>query len=262
MFIDFFQMHTEPFREQIPVNQILEDDRFTSGIAKLQYFLEQGIIALAIGQTGVGKSTLIKKFKAMAEQKQTQVIYVHLTSVKSSSLLSQIVNELGEIPKRGKERLFKQILQKIAKDSKTACLVVDEAHLLDEETLVDLRLLISSAMDEKPPLKILLVAQEGLKQKLKQEALADLKNRISVKIHLSRFNRSQSVAYMDHQIKLSGASEKTFDLETKEAIHDLTNGVPREINTIARACLIAAVSQNSKHINQEILNVAAEEAIF
>ena len=34
--------------------------------------------------------------------------------------------------------------------------VLDEAHLIDTEALTDIRLLVSSALDDAPPLKIVL----------------------------------------------------------------------------------------------------------
>ena len=49
----------------------------------------------------------------------------------------------------------------------TLLLIINEAHLLDSDTLTDLRLLTSSVMDAAPPLKILLVGQEALRSTLK-----------------------------------------------------------------------------------------------
>ena len=73
-----------------------------------------------------------------------------------------IVTALGEVPNLTKERVFLQIMEKAQSNNITVVLVVDEAHLWDTKAIVDLRLLVSSALDAKPPLKIVLSGQNNL----------------------------------------------------------------------------------------------------
>ena len=61
---------------------------------------------------------------------------------------------LGEVPKFGKDRLYSQILDRAKRSEGTMLLILDEAHLLSGDALVDLRLLVSSAVEAGPPLKI------------------------------------------------------------------------------------------------------------
>jgi general secretion pathway protein A len=100
MFTTHFKMKIQPFCESISAQQILQDERMTQGLARLQYMASQGTIALITGQTGVGKSTLIKLFLSNLPQKQYQPVYVHFSHVRASSLLKLIVTELGEVPKQ------------------------------------------------------------------------------------------------------------------------------------------------------------------
>ncbi|WP_419470200.1 GTPase RsgA [Candidatus Kuenenia sp.] len=62
MFTSHFSMTTQPFSERINTSLIMKDERFTQGLARLQYLLHSGSIAVLYGQTGVGKSTLLKLF--------------------------------------------------------------------------------------------------------------------------------------------------------------------------------------------------------
>ncbi|MBE7548093.1 MAG: ATP-binding protein [Planctomycetia bacterium] len=100
------------------------------GLARLQYLLHSGSIAVLYGQTGVGKSTLLKLFLSQIPQNLFLPIYLHFTHLKSSSLLSLIVSQLGEIPKHTKDRLFLQIMDKSLRSNLTPIIVIDEAHLL------------------------------------------------------------------------------------------------------------------------------------
>jgi general secretion pathway protein A len=55
-------------------------------------------------------------------------------------------------------------------------------------------------------------------------------------------------------MRLAGSTDKTFDPEAKTIIHDFAGGIPRQINNIATACLINAVSRNLKIIGEALVN--------
>ena len=62
MFTTHFKMTHQPFLERIPAEHILRDERLAQGLARLQYLAEAGSIGLVTGQTGVGKSSLVRLF--------------------------------------------------------------------------------------------------------------------------------------------------------------------------------------------------------
>lgn len=259
MYTPHFKMTSQPFAERLSVDHVLMDERLAQGLARLEFLLQSGTIALLSGRSGVGKSTLIRCFLKQIKPNQVHPVYLFLTPLKDTSFLRQIVTALGEVPKRGKENLFSIILDKTEKIQATTLLVIDEAHLLCPESLTDIRLLVSSAMEEKPPLKVILAGQNNLKMRIRQESHADLAGRISVKIALHPFTRDETVAYIDHQMKTAGASEKIFEQDVKTMIHDFSGGIPREINNIATACLMAAASSKTQKIDTDMLNHVIDE---
>lgn len=259
MFTTYFNMSHQPFREHAPADAILKHERVTQNLARLSYLVEDGIVALVSGQTGLGKSALLKHFMAGLKPNQVQAHYLHLTPLKATSLLSLIVHKLGETPKRGKDKLFLQILGKKENQKIKILLVIDEAHLLSTEALIDIRLLVSSALDEEPKLKIVLAGQDGLRKKLKQEALADLANRISVQARLYPLTREETVQYIDHQLNWAGANDKILDIDVKHMVHEYAAGVPRQINTLATACLLQAVAAKKQKITLDFFNTILDE---
>jgi general secretion pathway protein A len=174
-------------------------------------------------------------------------------------LLKLIVTQLGEVPRWGKERLFQQILEKARQLEGALILSLDEAHLLNGDALTDLRLLISSALDDAPPLKIVFAGQEPLRNTLRQSQHIALLNRIGVRHHLTPLTKSETATYIDFQIKRAGGSEKLFDSATKELIHDFSGGVPRQINNLATACLLQAMADNATRVNEAIVRQTLNE---
>jgi len=160
---------------------------------------------------------------------------------------------------RSKQRVYQQILERAQRSEETLLLIFDEAHLLTSESLTDLRLLISSALDVGPPLKILLVGQESLRGTLRRAQHADLLNRVSVRYQLRPLDKLQTSQYVDFQIEHAGGDVKIFGEEVKDLLHDFTGGLPRAINNLAIACLLQATALNVARVDEDVFRHAAAE---
>lgn len=259
MFLNHFKFTSQPFAERAPADTLWPDERMQQGLARLRYVAEHGTVGLVTGSSGVGKSALLKRFLHELSGPGWQPVYLHLTHLPAAGMLKLLVGKLDEVPRRGKDRLLQQILEKARQAEGTLLVILDEAHLLNVEALTDIRLLISSALDDAPPLKVVLVGQEPLRHTLRQSSQAALLTRIGVRHHLPSLNKPQTVAYINFQLKQAGGSEKLFEELTKGMIHDYSGGVPRQINNLATACLLAAAAENESQVTEATLQKTLAE---
>ena len=258
MFLNHFDLTAHPFAEKPPIDWLLRDERTDQALARLKFFEQQGAIALIIGQTGLGKSSLLRLFIDQLPHNRYHPVYLHLTPLNANAFLRLIVTKLGEKPLMGKDRMLMQILDRININDKCTLFIIDEAHLIDPKILTDLRLLISS-IDQQVSLKILLCGQESLNQILKRSSYADLVQRITLQFVMQPLSQEKTVAYIDYRITKSGGVTKIFEAEAKSLIHDYTGGVPRQINNVATACLINAAARNMKKITEPLVNETMAE---
>jgi len=257
VFLDHFSMTAHPFSERTPADRLHEDERMKEGLARLAYFIGEGSLGLITGHTGVGKTSLLRLFLRTLSRTQFLPIYLYLSQVGSIGLLKLIVTALGEIPKRGKERLYMQIFERVQNAELTTVLVLDEAQYLDSDALTDLRLLVSSQDSDK--LKIVLAGQETLRDQLRRSCHHDLVHRLRIRYHVPPLTAQQTTAYIDRQMRDVGSNAKVFEPEAKRLIHDYSTGFPREINNLATACLIHAAARDSKKVTEPIVNEASQE---
>ncbi len=259
MFLTHFKFTSQPFAERVPAESLWQDDRLRQGVSCLRWLAEHATVGLLTGASGVGKSALLKRLIHELSGPQWQVVYLHLTQLSGSGLLKQLVTSLGEIPRLGKDRLFGQILDRARHSDAALLVIVDEAHLLNADSLTDLRLLVSSALDDAPPLKVVLSGQEPLRATLRQASQAALLSRIGVRYHLSPLSKSETASYIDFQLKQAGGTEKLFEDSAKGLIHDYSGGVLRQINNLATACLLLASVEKSPRVSESILQQAFQE---
>jgi type II secretory pathway predicted ATPase ExeA len=249
MYLKHFGLNHQPFAEQTPVERLFNDTRMSEGLARLRYLAVNGTFGLVTGATGLGKSVLVKRLIHELREPGYETCYLYFTQLPALGLLQQLVRRLGGTPKWHKEELFCQLLDRARQAEETLLIVLDEAHLLPGESLVDLRLLISSALEDAPTLKLLLVGQESLLETLRRAAHRDLLDRATVRYPLYPFSKADSVAYIDFQVLMADGPEKLFPAEVKELIHDHTGGVPRAINNLATASLLAAAAAGVDHVD-------------
>jgi type II secretory pathway predicted ATPase ExeA len=186
MFLSHFQLQWQPFAEHTPVERLWNDERMTQGLTRLRYLVAGGTLGLVSDGTGLGKSDLL---------------------LPALGVLQQLVRRLGETPQWHKEGLFCQVLERAAKTDGTLLVVLDEAHLLPPESLIDLRLLVSSA-DAPPQLKLLLAGQEGLLEVLRRSGHRDLWDRITVRYHLHPLAKPQTRQYLEFQMQVQVVRRK------------------------------------------------------
>jgi general secretion pathway protein A len=259
MFLTHFKFSSQPFAERVAAEALWQDDRLQQGLARLRYLADQATLGLITGPSGVGKSALLKRFIHDLSRPQYHPVYLHLTHLPAAGLLKLVVANLGEVPRRGKDRLFQQILEKARGLEGALLLILDEAHLLDADALTDIRLLVSSALDDAPPLRVVLVGQEPLRQTLRQSQHAALLNRIAVRHYLTPLTKPETTSYIDFQVQRAGGSEKLFEAAVKELIHDYSGGIPRQINNLATACLLHAMADKANRVNEGILRQTLSE---
>jgi len=261
-YMEYFKLRSQPFSEHAPRESLWTDSRMEEGLARLQHLVQSGLLGLVTGSSGLGKSALLKRFMGEQSPQHCTPIYCHLAHLPSNGLLKVVLGQLGEIPRRGKDKLYSQIMDRARRVEGTLLLVFDEAHLLSGDALVDLRLLVSSAIEQGPPMKILLAGQDHLRQTLKRSEYTDIVNRISIRYQLRPLTKDQTRRYIDFQMSEHGGDVKVFDDGAKDLIHDFTGGNPRSINNAAVACLMGATSKRQLRIDEEMFRSVSSELVL
>ena len=89
--------------------------------------------------------------------------------------------------------------------------------------------------------------------------LRQLAQRITGRFHLDPLSKPETAAYINHRLKIAGASGEFFTRPALKEVHRLSGGVPRIINVICDRALLGAFTQESHRIGPALVREAAGE---
>ena len=151
--------------------------------------------------------------------------------------------------------LFEQIQRAVTdlfeNQGKTPCFILDEAHLMDHATLTELIMITNFQMDSKVPFILVLIGQPDLRDKLKRRMHEPLNQRITLRYHMTGLSLEEVRAYLKHHLKIAGRTDPLFDEPSIEVIHQLSMGLPRKINNLARGAMMVALTQKKTQIDSD-----------
>src|SRR5574342_762967 len=177
-----------------------------------------------------------------------------------------IATALGQAPRFHHATLIPQVERALhaefAEKGRHVILVIDEAHLLDIAHLEALRMLTNTEMDAFSPLSVLLVGQPGLRRRIREGELAALDQRIQLRYHFPTpaLGTDETKKYIEYHISLAGRGNSVlFSDDAIAAIHHHARGIPRAINNLAIAALLAGYTTNKHIIDESAARTALAE---
>ena len=111
------------------------------------------------------------------------------------------------MPGADQHQLLKQInhaLLDFAREGKRVVVCLDEAQAMPLETLEALRLLTNLETEKRKLLQVVLFGQPELDDKLSQESVRQLRQRITFQYHLGALTRDELDYYLAHRLRVGG----------------------------------------------------------
>ena len=139
-------------------------------------------------------------------------------------------------------------------------LVIDEAHLLDSvHTFEALRLLLNFEPGGTPALTLLLVGEPSILPVL--DRMPQWEERLGVKCLLKPFNEAETAAYVEHRLRVAGATRSIVDSDAMPTLHALTHGIARQINRLCDLALLVGFAEERSTLSAEHFEAVCQELV-
>ncbi|TMD10884.1 MAG: DUF2075 domain-containing protein [Chloroflexi bacterium] len=261
--VTHFGFTRAPFGKSIPANHLFTRTAFNEAVARIRFCIAEAALGVITGDVGIGKTVAVRAATAALDPTSHQVVYVANPAFGTRGLYLTIVSALGAQPRWSKAELMAQAQMLLAAEEqerhRRVVLIVDEAHLLSQAQLEELRLLTNSEMDSKSPLAMILVGQPTLARQLRMGVFAALDQRIATRFALQPMDLAESASYLHHHLALAGRTDPLFADDAISRLHRAASGLPRALNNAAVAALIAAATEGKALVDDTCAKKAVAE---
>ena len=269
MYAQYWGLQLLPFENTPDPRFFYASPEHQEGLARLKYVVEgrKGAGVLT-GVFGCGKTLLARSLLRDLPSSRYRVAYIANPLMSELELLHGIAQKLNitGLPDRRSEILKDVLLEAIgrrlqenARDGKDTLVLIDEAHVLQDERVVEeLRLLLNFQDEERFFLTLLLMGQPELRELVDRNK--PLAQRICMGYHLVPLSEPETAAYVAYRLRVAGAPKPAavFSVEAMRLLFESSGGIPRRINQLADVAMLEGMSKNAKHIDEPVLQEAMQ----
>lgn len=254
MYRQLFGFNKNPFRQLTDPERIFLGRHHEEALAHLTYAVMEGEgFSVITGESGVGKTTVCRSFVDRLNQEVIAAYITAKTGLSPLQLLKtinaefKVRSDIGTI-KDMTDALNAFLIQK-KREGMQVALFIDDAQMLSDEALEQVRLLSNLETTRDKLLQIVLIGRPVLSEMLSAPSLRQIGQRVSVNYFISPLDYEETVAYVQHRISISSAGPPVrFDQAAIRPVYKFTKGIPRQINIACDRILTAAYKNRERTI--------------
>ena len=264
MYTKYYGLDRKPFDLTPDPRVVYMSDAHQEALAILRY----GVIArkgflLLTGDVGTGKTTLLQLLLKSIDE-TIHICLIVNPALDADDFYYFISSSYGLPEYNGnKARFFldfTEFLCHCRENDERVLLIVDEAHVVSVDLLEEIRLLSNQDGEVVKVMSIFLVGQPELNDRLSNERLLPLRQRIGIRFHLQPFSNQETRNYILFRLRKAGA--RRFDLFSADAvdlIHRESGGTPRLINILCDHALLSGFAESKSRVTVDIVRDCVEE---
>lgn len=259
MYEAFFGLRKRPFSATPDATCFFAPEPIQEIHDELLHRIENGQgISILTGEAGTGKTLLLRKFAKELQPRFATVFLGTANFPTRRAFLQAVLYELGQRYSGLEEQEFRlellSHLKQLAFSGRSAVLLIDEAHLLSERLLEEIRAIADLSEAGQPLARVILSGPLQLEENLTAPALQAFNERITCHVPLEPLTQQESVAYVEYRLRWAGgASAAPFTPDALTAIAQACNGLPRCLNQLCDHSLLLAFVAESRTVTRDIV---------
>jgi type II secretory pathway predicted ATPase ExeA len=262
-YLEYYQLREQPFSITVDPKFYYNSQQHDDALVRLMYAAnERKGLAVLVGEVGAGKTTVARRLLDQLDETQFEaalLIIVH-AAITSQWLLKKIATQLGvEQPAEDSPGILSQLSRRLVElfeEGKKVVVLIDEAQMLhSREIMEEFRGILNMEIDGQKLITFVLFGLPELDQTLALDG--PLAQRVAIRYQLRAFADAITRDYITFRLKVAGSERNPFTSGAIAAIHRVTGGTPRLINTLCDNALLEGYLRKLKAIDESLIHEVA-----
>jgi general secretion pathway protein A len=250
-----FGLTEAPFSKEIPDAQLWLPPSKQAIVEALLEALAERASVLLVGEPGVGKTCVLRALRHHIPQAGFRLTYCHNATLGRRDFYRQLCLALGLSPSATAAAVFYAVsthVEDLASERVHPVFLLDEAHLLHQDTLNHLHILLNYEWDSRALLSLVLVGLPELLDRLGTRRNRSLYSRIHHRLVIGPLTPDDTAEYLRMRLARAGCERELFPADAVALLHE-TAGAMRDIDRLAAAALREAARRKRRLVDGEIL---------
>ena len=254
-YLGWFGLNAPPFSKELGDAELWLPPSKSELVESLVGALDEHASVVLTGEPGVGKTCVLRALRHRLPQAGFRLTYCHNATLGRRDFYRQLCVALGLAPSATAAALFYAVsthVQDLGRERVHPVLLLDEPHLLHQDTLEHLHILLNYEWDRRALLSLVLVGLPELEDRLALRRNRSLYSRLHHRLRLDALSSSDSGAYLRVRLEQSGCEREVFSPESVSVLQEASAGAHRELDRLATECLRVASRRKTRVIDRDL----------
>jgi general secretion pathway protein A len=251
-----FGLKAAPFTKEISDADLWMPPSKKAVVDELIEALGERASVVLTGEPGVGKTCVLRALRQRLPQGAFRLTYYHNATLGRRDFYRHLCLALGLSPSATAAALFFAVsshVEDLGRDNLHPIFLLDEAHLLHQDTLDHLHILLNYEWDSRALLSLVLVGLPELGDRMALRRNRSLHSRIHYRLSIDPLVPDDTADYVGFRLKAAGCDRELFTSDAVAMVHEAALGSLRDIDRVATAALRESARRKRKLVERDVV---------
>ena len=255
-YLRHFGLNKPAFAKDLPDDDLWLPPSKEQLVHELIDAVESRESVLLTGEPGVGKTCVTRAVRRRLPTERFRITYCHNATLGRRDFYRQLCLAMGLTPSATAAAVFYAVsshIQELGREKLHPVFVLDEAHMLHQDTLGHLHILLNYEWDSNPLLSLILIGLPELKDSLETRRNRSLYSRLHRRLNIEQTSPDDTAEYIRYRLKLAGSDKELFTSDAITVLHEASVGTLRDLDRVATCAMRIASRRKRRLVERDII---------
>jgi type II secretory pathway predicted ATPase ExeA len=255
-YVGHFGLTASPFSKEVADADLWLPTSKAALVEELGEALRNRASVVLTGEPGVGKTCVLRALRHRLPAQGFRLTYCHNATLGRRDFYRQLCLALGLKPSATAAAVFYSVtthVEQLGAEKLHPVFLLDEAHLLHQDVLDHLHILLNYQWDSRALLSLILVGLPELESRLVRRHNRSLYSRLHTRLRIEPLTPEDTAEYLRVRLARAGCDRELFASDALAMLHEAASGALRDVDRLATAALREAARRKKKLVERDVL---------